>query len=201
MKKLIGLVIILGVAFLMSVTVPDKNAHKMAMMKAIKEYVDEEATNRGFADNGITRVGKNIVTKVIEEVLSKKMVVNNYLLFNTTHIEMEDKNQVLSVGMFGHVFTFNKEMLRDALEEAAMEKDAAKAEKKRLKKEAKAEKKRQKEEAKAEKKRQKEAAKAEKKRQKEAAKAEKKRQKEAAKAEKERQKEEKKRQKAAEKAE
>lgn len=190
MKKLVGIVIILGIAILMSVTVPDKNAHKDAMMKAIKEYVDEEATNKGIADNEITRVGKNLLTKIIEEVLSKKMVVNNYLLFNTTHVEMKEKNQVLSVGMFGHVFTFDKEMLREALEEAALEKEEAKAEKKR-----------QKEEAKAEKKRLKEEAKAEKKRLKEEAKAEKKRLKEEAKAEKERQKAEKKQQKAADKAE
>ena len=185
MKKLIGIVIILGIAILMALTVPDKKAHKLAMMKAIKEYVDEEAANKGIADNGITRIGKKLVTKTIEEVLSKKMIVKNYFLFNTTHIEKKDKNQFLSLGMFGHVFTFDKEMLRDALEEAALEKEESKLEKKRLKKEAKAEKKRLKEEAKAEKKRLKEEAKAEKERLKE----EKKRQKAAAKAEKKKAKE------------
>ena len=136
MKKLIGIVIIVGVAILMSVTVPDKKAHKLAMMKVIKEYVDEEVANKGIADNGITRVGKNLVTKTIEEVLSKRMIVTNYYLFNTTHIEMKEKNQLLSVGMFGHVFTFNKKMLRDALEESALEKEEVKLEKKRLKEEA-----------------------------------------------------------------
>ena len=45
MKKLIGVVIILGVAILMTLTVPDKKAHKEAMMKAIKEYVDEATTD------------------------------------------------------------------------------------------------------------------------------------------------------------
>ena len=185
MKKLIAIIIIVGVAILMSQTVPDKRAHKLAMMKAIKEYVDEEATNKGIADNGITRVGKKLVTKTIEEVLAKKMIVRNYFLFNTTHIEKKEKDQLLSVGLLGHVFTFDKEMLRDALEEAALEKEEAKLEKKRLKKEAKAEKKRMREEAKAEKKRMREEAKAEKKRLKEEAKAEKERQK----AEKKRQKE------------
>ncbi|MBO4607882.1 MAG: DUF4359 domain-containing protein [Prevotella sp.] len=180
MKKLIAIIIIVGLAILMSQTVPDKRAHKLAMMKAIKEYVDEEASNKGIADNSITRVGKKLVTKTIEEVLAKKMTVTNYFLFNTTHIEMKEKNQLLSLGLLGHVFTFDKEMLRDALEEAALEKEEAKLEKKRLKEEAKAEKKRLKEAAKAEKKRLKEEAKAEKKRLKE----EKKRLKEAAKAEK-----------------
>ena len=170
MKKLFAFIIIVGLAILMSQTVPDKRAHKLAMMKAIKEYVDEEASNKGIADNSITRVGKKLVTKTIEEVLAKKMTVTNYFLFNTTHIEMKEKNQLLSLGLLGHVFTFDKEMLRDALEEAALEKEEAKLEKKRLKEEAKAEKKRLKEEAKAEKKRLKE----EKKRLKEAAKSEKK---------------------------
>ena len=175
MKKLIGLVIIVVIAFVMAMTVPDKKAHKSAMMKAVKEYVDEEAANRGFADNGLTRVGKNLVVKTIEEVLSNKLRVTNYFLFNTTHIEMKEKDKLLSVGVFGHVFTFDKEMLRDALEGSALEKEEAKLEEKRLKEEIKAEKKRLKEEAKAERKRQKEAAKAEKKRLKEEAKAEKER--------------------------
>ncbi len=175
MKKLIGLVIVVVIAFVMAMTVPDKKAHKSAMMKAVKEYVDEEAANRGFADNGLTRVGKNLVVKTIEEVLSDKLRVTNYFLFNTTHIEMKEKDKLLSVGMFGHVFTFDKEMLRDALEGSALEKEEAKLEEKRLKEEIKAEKKRLKEEAKAERKRQKEAAKAEKKRLKEEAKAEKER--------------------------
>lgn len=175
MKKLIGLVIVVVIAFVMAMTVPDKKAHKSAMMKAVKEYVDEEAANRGFADNGLTRVGKNLVVKTIEEVLSNKLRVTNYFLFNTTHIEMKEKDKLLSVGVFGHVFTFDKEMLRDALEGSALEKEEAKLEEKRLKEEIKAEKKRLKEEAKAERKRQKEAAKAEKKRLKEEAKAEKER--------------------------
>ena len=175
MKKLIGLVIVVVIAFVMAMTVPDKKSHKSAMMKAVKEYVDEEAANRGFADNGLTRVGKNLVVKTIEEVLSNKLRVTNYFLFNTTHIEMKEKDKLLSVGVFGHVFTFDKEMLRDALEGSALEKEEAKLEEKRLKEEIKAEKKRLKEEAKAERKRQKEAAKAEKKRLKEEAKAEKER--------------------------
>ena len=66
MKKLLGVVIILAVAILMTLTVPDKKAHKEAMMNAVKEYVDEEAEERGIADNGITRFGKNVVNKAIE---------------------------------------------------------------------------------------------------------------------------------------
>lgn len=187
MKKLIGVVIVLFIAILMALTVPDMDAHKKAMMKAITEYVDEEAANKGIPDNPVTRFAKKTVTKAIEHVLSSKLEESNYLIFNTTHIEMEDEtNKLLSLGMFGHVFTFNKDMLREALEKMDEEKAEAKAAKKREKAEAKAKKKREKAEAKAKKKREKEEAKAEKKREK----AEKKREKEEAKAEKKREKEE-----------
>jgi len=40
---LLTLVVILLIVVLMTQTVPEKKAHKEAMMKAIKEYVDEKA--------------------------------------------------------------------------------------------------------------------------------------------------------------
>ena len=116
MKKLLTIVIILLVAVLMTQTVPDKRAHKEAMMKAVKELVDEEAENRGFKDNGLTRIGKSIVNSAIETALNSKLKVDNYYLFNTTHIRQGEENKLLSVGIFGHVFTFDKKMLREALE-------------------------------------------------------------------------------------
>ena len=116
MKKLLTIVIILLVAVLMTQTVPNKRAHKEAMMKAVKELVDEEAENRGFKDNGLTRIGKSIVNSAIETALNSKLKVDNYYLFNTTHIRQGDENKLLSVGIFGHVFTFDKKMLREALE-------------------------------------------------------------------------------------
>lgn len=126
-------------------------------MKAVKEYVDEEAEERGIADNGITRFGKNVVNKAIEGTLGTMLKVNNYYLFNTTQVKVKGKNQLLSVGILGQVITFNKNMLRETIENAAVAKKEAKAEKKELKAKAKAEKKRLKEERKKQKKLEKEA--------------------------------------------
>ena len=137
MKKLLVLVIVIGIAILMTQTVPDKKAHKAAMMEAVKEYIDEEAEERGFADNGITRFGKNLVNKAIEGTLGSMLKVKNYYLFNTTHVRVKDKDQLLSVGLLGQVITFNKDMLRETIENAAVAKKEAKAEKKRLKEEKK----------------------------------------------------------------
>lgn len=116
MKKLIALAIILLVAVLMTLTRPDKKAHKEAMMEAVKEYIDEEAGNKGFADNGLTRLGKGAIVKTIGVVISTKLKMNDYYLFNTTHAKIGGQDRILSVGVLGHVFTFDKDMLREAIE-------------------------------------------------------------------------------------
>ncbi|MBR1902570.1 MAG: DUF4359 domain-containing protein [Bacteroidaceae bacterium] len=118
MKKLLTLVIILLIAVLMTQTVPDKKAHKEAMMKAIKEYVDEKAEEQGFGNNVLTKIGKTVVNAGIETALNTKLKVHNYYLLNTTSVRMDGKDQLLSVGLLGQVITFDKDMLKERLEKA-----------------------------------------------------------------------------------
>ena len=118
MKKLLTLIVILLIAVLMTQTVPAKKAHKEAMMKAIKEYVDEKAEEEGFGNNVLTSIGKAVVNKGIEVALNTKLKVHNYYLFNTTSVRMDGKDQLLSVGVLGMVLTFDKDMLKERLEKA-----------------------------------------------------------------------------------
>ena len=151
MKKLLIVAIILLLAVLMTQTVPDKQAHKEAMMEAITEYVDEEVDQRGLGDNVLTNLGKGVVIKTIETVLNSKLKVDNYFIFNTTHVRLKGEDQILSLGIFGHVFTFDKQMLREKLEEAAKVKEEAISEKEAAKQSAKELKQLQKEQKKREK--------------------------------------------------
>ena len=185
MKKLLGVVIVLLVAVLMALTVPDKQKHKEAMMKAISEYVEEEAVEK-LGDNILSKLGKGVVVKTAEVALNSKLKVDNYYLFNTTHVRLKGKDQILSLGLFGQVITFDKKMIREKLEEAmsakeeaASEKEAAKESAKELKRLKKEEEKRQKQLEKEQKKREKEAAKEAKRKAKEAAKEAKRKAKEA----------------------
>ena len=169
----------------MAMSVPDKQAHKEAMMKAVKEFVDEEAENR-LGDNVLTNIGKNVAVKTIELALNSKLKEHNYLVLNTTYVRLNGEEQLLSLGMFGHVFTFDKEMLREKLEEslkakeeAANEKEAAKMSARELKKLEKEQRKREKELEKEQKRKEKEARKEAKRKEKEARKAQKEREREA----------------------
>lgn len=185
MKKFLIVVIVLLVAVLMKLTVPDKQDHKEAMMTAIHEFVEEEAKSR-FGDNVLSNLGGNIVAKTVELALNTKLKVHDYIVCNTTYVKLNGKEQLLSLGMFGHVFTFDKEMLREKLEEAlkakeeaANEKEAAKMSARELKRLQKEQRKREKELAKEQKRREKEARKEAKRREKEARKAQKQREREA----------------------
>lgn len=183
MKKLLVIVIVLLVAVLMAMSVPDKQAHKEAMMTAINEFVAEEAENR-LGDNVLSNISKNVVVKTVELALNSKLKEHNYLVLNTTYVRINGEEKMLSLGMFGHVFTFDKEMLREKLEEAlkakeeaASEKEAAKMSARELKKLEREQRKREKELAREQKRKEREARKEAKRQEKEA----KRREKEAAK--------------------
>jgi DNA repair exonuclease SbcCD ATPase subunit len=150
MKKYLLIIIVLLVAVLMVLTVPDKAKHKEAMMEAINEYVEEEAVEK-LGDTVLARLGKGVIVKTVETALNSKLKIENYYLFNKTYVRLDGEDQMLSLGMFGHVFTFDKEMLREKLEEAMNAKEEAKSEKEAAKQSAKELKRLQKEQRKREK--------------------------------------------------
>ncbi|GEM_PF-660370 len=150
MKKYLLIIIVLLVAVLMVLTVPDKAKHKEAMMEAINEYVEEEAVDK-LGDTVLARLGKGVIVKTVETALNSKLKIDNYYLFNKTYVRLDGEDQMLSLGMFGHVFTFDKEMIREKLEEAMNAKEEAKSEKEAAKQSAKELKRLQKEQRKREK--------------------------------------------------
>ena len=85
-------------------------------MKAIAEYVDDEAEDRGFGNNVLTNLGKSVVRSAASLAIDLKLKLDDYFVVNATHIRMDGKDQMLSLGLFGKVITFDKNMLREALE-------------------------------------------------------------------------------------
>ncbi len=149
MKKLLSVLILLMVAILMTLTRPDKERHKEAMLKAIEEYVDEESKDR-LGDNVLAKISKGVVMKTAETALNSKLNEHNYFLYNTTSVRLRGKDNTLSLGVFGMVFTFDKEMIRDKLDEALKTKEYNQTERETAKQSAKELKKLQKEQRKRE---------------------------------------------------
>ncbi len=118
LKILLSLAIVLMVVIIMAQTAPSKDRHKEAMMEAVKEFVDSESQERGIADNVLTRLGKSVVVKAVETALNSKLKVHDYYVLNTTYIVLKGEEQMLSLGVLGMVFTFDKETLHEKLQEA-----------------------------------------------------------------------------------
>lgn len=117
MLKSVVFVVLIAVVLggYMSKKLPTKEEHQSAMMKAVNELVDDEARAHGLGDNELTRLGKGTLASVVEAALSSRLELDNYYVFNTTHIRYKGKDKIVSVGVLGHVFTFDKDMLREAL--------------------------------------------------------------------------------------
>ncbi|MBO7140554.1 MAG: hypothetical protein J6W19_08310 [Prevotella sp.] len=187
LKTLLALAIVLMIVIIMAQTVPSKDRHKEAMMKAVTEFVESESEERGIADNVLTRLGKNVVVKAVETALNSKLKVHNYYVLNTTYVVLKGEEQMLSLGVLGMVFTFDKDMLHEKLqealkgnnEEAVTEKEAAKQSAKELRKLEREKKKLEREQEKEKRKQEKAALKEKKRQEKEALKEQKRREKEA----------------------
>ena len=184
MKKLLVVLILLMVAVIMILTRPDKEQHKEAMLKAIEEYVDEESKDR-LGDNVLAKISREVVVKAAETALNSKLKEHNYFVLNTTSVRLKGKDNTLSLGLLGMVVTFDKEMIRDKLDEALKtkeynmtERETAKQSAKELKKLQKEQRKREKQLAKEQKRREKELRKEQKRREKEARKEQKRKEKE-----------------------
>lgn len=127
MKKLLVLVLVVALVVVMALTCPDKRAHKRAMMEAIAEYIDEKSDEKGLGDNVFVEFGKGALRTMASAAIDVKVRLDNYYLFNTTHIHLNGKNQILSLGVLGQVITFDKDMLREALEKGDADEDDAKS--------------------------------------------------------------------------
>ncbi len=119
MKKVfIVIVVLLAIAGIAVLTCPDKAAHKEAIMSVINEKINESVgkeTDEG--DEGIAVFASSLGSGIIGYVLDNRLSVKNHFVFSTGEIRhLDGETERLSIGVFGHVFTFSKEDLDKALE-------------------------------------------------------------------------------------
>ena len=120
MKKVIIPISVLLVLLVAAVvTCPNKQAHKEAMMAAINEKIDEELKTDDEDMQGLSVLFGAIGSGIAGRIVDNRLVVNNHFLWSTGKIRDFDGNyRMASVGVFGHVFTFDKEDIDKAIEEA-----------------------------------------------------------------------------------
>lgn len=121
MKKILFLVILAAVVVGAVVTCPDKKAHKEALADTFAEYasykIDENKDN-GLSDvlnEGLKVLRKAGGDKVVEATLSQFLEVDNYYVLSIGRLKQGGEKKLISIGLFGHVFTPTSSMIDHAL--------------------------------------------------------------------------------------
>ncbi|MBO6221559.1 MAG: DUF4359 domain-containing protein [Bacteroidales bacterium] len=119
MKKfLIALVAVIAIAGIAVVTCPDKQAHKDAIMSVINEKINESVSKDSTeGDEGIALFASSLGSGIVGYVIDNRLTVKNHFVFSTGELnKLDGTSERLSVGFFGHVFTFSKEDLDKAMD-------------------------------------------------------------------------------------
>lgn len=117
MKKfLILLAILIGLTGIAVMTCPDKQAHKDAIMSVFNEKINE-GLNPSEGEEGLALIASSLGSGIVGYVLDNRLTVKNHFVFSTGNLQhLSGEEERISVGVFGHVFTFSKEDLDKALE-------------------------------------------------------------------------------------
>ena len=115
-KLLITLLVLLGIGAVAVVTCPDKEAHKDVIQNVIKEKIDEELNAAG-SENSLGGLLSGIGSSVTEWIIDKGLTVDNHFVYSVGKFNTGKEVKTVSVGVFGHVFTFSKEDVDKALAE------------------------------------------------------------------------------------
>lgn len=120
---LILIVALLAIAGIAVVTCPDENAHKAALTEVVSATVSDElnGTDSTFdgddiVDKMFRQMSDSWTEKIIATAVDNLIHVDNHVLFSTGKVRFDGKVHTVSVGVFGHVFTVDKEDLKAATE-------------------------------------------------------------------------------------
>lgn len=123
-KILVTLIILAAIVGLAVATCPDSNAHKAALANVIATAVSEEVNGTDSTDTYDDTVEKMFrqisdtwTQRVIETAVDNLIHVDNHIVFSTGKVRYLGKEHTVSVGVFGHVFTIDKDDLKAAAEQ------------------------------------------------------------------------------------
>ena len=119
-KVLIAILAVLVIGAVAAVvTCPDKQKHKEAIMEVVNEKINEELMTEDEDLMELSAVFGSLGSGIAGKIVDNRLKVKNHFLWSTGEIkDLNGEYQQISVGVFGHIFTFNKEDLDKAIDEA-----------------------------------------------------------------------------------
>jgi len=108
--------LILAVLFATMVfTCPGQRAHEQAIQQVTRQWVDEKVEQKSPLPGVLNELIKYITGSGTDMAISHYLDVKNYLVCSVGKMSVsEGKDKMVSLGIFGHVFTFDKDDIEQA---------------------------------------------------------------------------------------
>lgn len=108
MKKFItALLIIAGLAAVMTVTCPDRQKHKDALQEIVDEIINDEISGDTY---GLGYFAFFLGSKFMNLTIDSVLHVDNYFVLSIGRLDLPDgQSEKVSLGILGHIFTIDKE--------------------------------------------------------------------------------------------
>ena len=104
-------------------TCPDRQAHEAAIQDVTKAWVDDKVDENLGSITGVGGVFGDLINKALKQltgfgtdkVISNYLDVKNYVVCSVGRMSIGDnEDKMVSLGVFGHVFTFGKDDIEKA---------------------------------------------------------------------------------------
>lgn len=113
-KAFVKILLLIGIGALAMVSCPDYDDHKSAIMEVVSGAIKDELQTSD--ENVLGSIFGSIGTGVAGYLLDNRLTVKDYYVCSIGMIKDADGvDQRVSVGVFGHVFTGDKEQLKEAI--------------------------------------------------------------------------------------
>ena len=121
MKKVLALFVLLALVCAVAVvTCPDKQAHQDAIMSVVNSKINDELQTDDSDLQALSAWVGSLGSTLASSIVDNRLTVKNHFLWSSGQLkDLEGNSSRVSIGVFGHVFTFDREDLDQAIEEMA----------------------------------------------------------------------------------
>ena len=128
MKKLLFLIVLLiAIAIVLVMTCPDRSAHYEALKGIASEVINAEM-NESQVEETMASIGTVLAVNVVDAYLKSNLIVRDHTFYNVGVITYDGDFRMVSVGVFNHVFTIDKETARQIIKDKLSLKNIIKTE-------------------------------------------------------------------------
>lgn len=128
MKKLLFVIVLLiAIAIGLVMTCPDRSAHYEALKGIASEVINAEM-NESQVEETMASIGTVLAVNVVDAYLKSNLIVRDHTFYNVGVITYDGDFRMVSVGVFNHVFTIDKETARQIIKDKLSLKNIIKTE-------------------------------------------------------------------------